>query len=140
PAREEPTPVLAQARRWLEAYFDGQSPEALPPLPALAPQGTSFQKSVWEILRTIPYGQTVTYGDIAARIAAERGLKSMAAQAVGHAVAKNPISILIPCHRVVGKNGSLTGYAGGIDKKIALLALEGVGVAQFSLPKGDSAL
>lgn len=140
PAREGSTPVFAQTRRWLEAYFDGQSPETLPSLPPLAPQGTPFQKSVWEILRTIPYGQTVTYGDIATRIAAQRGLKSMSAQAVGQAVAKNPISILIPCHRVVGKGGSLTGYAAGIDKKLALLTLEGVGVAQFSLPKGGSAL
>lgn len=114
-------PVFAKLRPWLAAYFAGR--DCVPQL-QLAPQGTSFQKSVWAILLTIPYGQTTTYGEIAGKIAAARGLASMSAQAIGGAVGHNPISILIPCHRVVGAGGSLTGYAGGLDKKKALLQLE----------------
>ena len=93
-------------------------------MPALHPVGTEFQSAVWEILRRIPYGRTITYGEIAGQLAAQRDVKKMSAQAVGGAVGHNKISIIIPCHRVVGSNGSLTGYAGGIDKKIALLKLE----------------
>ena len=113
-------PVFEEARRWLDVYFSGRKPDFTPPT---APAGTAFQQSVWEILRTIPYGQTVTYGAIARRIEQNTGCR-MSAQAVGGAVGRNPISILIPCHRVVGTNGSLTGYAGGIDKKERLLRWE----------------
>ena len=115
-------PVFEEVSRWLDAYFAGRNPGALPPL---APHGTAFQQAVWKILRRIPYGTTTTYGRIAAHIAAARGGR-MSAQAVGGAVGRNPISIIIPCHRVIGANGSLTGYAGGLDKKEALLRLEGV--------------
>lgn len=114
-------PIFEEARRWLDVYFSGRKPDFTPPT---APAGTAFQQSVWEILRTIPYGQTVTYGAIARRIEQNTGCR-MSAQAVGGAVGRNPISILIPCHRVVGTNGSLTGYAGGIDKKERLLQWEG---------------
>ena len=115
-------PVFEEVSRWLDLYFSGRDPDALPPL---APHGTAFQQAVWNILRGIPYGTTMTYGRIAAHIAAARGGR-MSAQAVGGAVGRNPISILIPCHRVIGTDGSLTGYAGGLDKKEALLRLEGV--------------
>ena len=114
-------PIFEEARRWLDVYFSGRKPDFTPPT---APAGTAFQQSVWEILRTIPYGQTVTYGAIARRIEQNTGCR-MSAQAVGGAVGRNPISILIPWHRVVGTNGSLTGYAGGIDKKERLLRWEG---------------
>lgn len=117
PWEEREVPVLAQTRCWLDAYFSGQTP---PPLPPLRPQGSPFAKSVWEILLTVPRGRTVTYGQIARQL----GIPS--AQAVGGAVGRNPISILIPCHRVVGSDGSLTGYAGGIERKTALLELENV--------------
>ena len=113
-------PIFEEARRWLDVYFSGRKPDFMP---VLAPHGTAFQQSVWEILRTIPYGQTVTYGAIARRIEQNTGCR-MSAQAVGGAVGRNPISILIPCHRVIGTNGSLTGYAGGIDKKAYLLRIE----------------
>ena len=102
--------------------------------------GTDFQKAVWEILLEIPYGETTTYGKIAQQIAAKRGIARMSAQAVGGAVGHNEISIIIPCHRVVGTNGSLTGYAGGIDKKIRLLELEGVDMSKFFVPKKGTAL
>ena len=115
-------PVFREVCRWLDVYFAGRDPGALPPL---APHGTAFQQAVWKVLRGIPYGTTTTYGRIAARIAATRGGR-MSAQAVGGAVGRNPISILIPCHRVIGTDGSLTGYAGGLDKKEYLLRLEGV--------------
>ncbi|WP_273698083.1 methylated-DNA--[protein]-cysteine S-methyltransferase [Selenomonas noxia] len=114
-------PIFEEARRWLDVYFSGRKPDFTPPT---APAGTAFQQSVWEILRTIPYGETTTYGAIARRIEQNTG-RRMSAQAVGGAVGRNPISILIPCHRVVGTNGSLTGYAGGIDKKERLLQWEG---------------
>ena len=94
-------------------------------IPPLHPVGTAFRQAVWKILLQIPYGQTVTYGEIAQQLAAEQGISTMSAQAVGGAVGHNKISIIIPCHRVIGADGSLTGYAGGIDKKIALLKLEG---------------
>ncbi len=113
--------VFDRTARWLEIYFGGKDPGFLPPL---SMKSTPFRKSVWEILLTIPFGQTITYGEIAARLAAESGLPHMSAQAVGGAVGHNPISIIIPCHRVVGANGSLTGYAGGLDRKMRLLKLE----------------
>jgi len=115
-------PVLVNLRSWIEGYFAGKGERFDLPL---EPQGTPFQKDVWKILLQVPPGNTITYGDIARQLAAERGVPSMSAQAVGGAVGRNPISILIPCHRVIGADGSLTGYAGGIDKKRALLQLEG---------------
>lgn len=114
-------PPLESARRWLDAYFSGGSPDFAPPL---CPAGTAFQQAVWALLREIPYGQTTTYGALARTLAARQGLAQMSAQAVGHAVACNPIALLIPCHRVLGANGELTGYAGGLPRKQALLALE----------------
>lgn len=120
------SPILNQTKQWLDRYFKGEKPSAAE-LP-LAPAGSEFQKAVWRILCEIPYGQVTTYGEIAKKIAAIRGLKSMSAQAVGGAVGHNPISIIIPCHRVVGTNGGLTGYAGGLERKVKLLTLEGVDV------------
>lgn len=117
------TPVLKEARRWLDIYFSGKEPDFLPQLHLT---GSPFQLSVWKILQQIPYGKTVTYGEIAKRLAEERGLPHMSAQAVGGAVGHNRISIIVPCHRVVGSDGSLTGYAGGIDRKAGLLRLEGL--------------
>lgn len=115
-------PVFGEAMRWLDLYFAGRKPDFSP---ALNPTGTAFQMSVWAILQTIPFGETTTYGAIAHRLEEDTG-KRMSAQAVGGAVGRNPISILIPCHRVIGADGSLTGYAGGLDKKEYLLRLEGV--------------
>ena len=116
------TKILTETRRWLDIYFSGEEPKFTPPL---HPVGTAFRQAVWKILLQIPYGQAVTYGEIAQQFAAEQGISTMSAQAVGGAVGHNKISIIIPCHRVIGADGSLTGYAGGIDKKIALLRLEG---------------
>lgn len=120
-SEEKDLAVFAQARRWLERYFRGEIPEETPPL---RPEGTVFQKEVWALLCTIPYGQTTTYGALARQLAQARGLSAMSAQAVGGAVGRNPISLIIPCHRVIGARGALTGYAGGIEKKQWLLALE----------------
>ncbi|GHS99407.1 methylated-DNA--protein-cysteine methyltransferase [Synergistales bacterium] len=114
-------PVLSELRVWLDAYFRGDKPDISL---ALAPVGSEFRQAVWRILLDIPYGRTTTYGAIAKQIATEQGKAKIAAQAVGGAVGHNPISILIPCHRVVGSTGALTGYAGGLDKKQALLELE----------------
>ena len=113
---ENETPVLTEAKHWLSLYFSGKEPDFLP---SLHPQGSSFRQAVWNVLLTIPRGQTMTYGEIARR------LNVRSAQAVGGAVGHNPISILIPCHRVVGSDGSLTGYAGGLARKEWLLHLEG---------------
>lgn len=118
---ERMLPVFDLADKWLNLYFSGSEPGFLPPLLMRA---TEFRKTVWETLLSIPYGKTMTYGEIADRIAAGRGLSRMSAQAVGGAVAHNAISLMIPCHRVVGTDGSLTGYAGGLEKKIRLLELE----------------
>ena len=112
-----------KTKEWLIIYFSGKEPDFCPPVHMT---GTPFQLSVWKILQQIPYGKTVTYGEIAKEIAREKGLSRMSAQAVGGAVGHNKISIIVPCHRVIGKDGSLTGYAGGIDKKMKLLDLEGV--------------
>lgn len=130
-------PILQQTAAWLDEYFQGKRPE-ISGL-NLNPRGSGFAKSVWEILKTIPYGQTMTYGEIARRLEKERGTP-MSAQAVGGAVGHNPISIIVPCHRVVGSSGSLTGYAGGLDKKIFLLTHEGVNMEKFFLPKRGTAL
>lgn len=116
--------ILNTAKEWLDQYFAGNRPN-LSALP-LAPMGTDFRQSVWEILCKIPYGQVITYGDIAKEMALKMNRKSMSGQAVGGAVGHNPISIIIPCHRVVGAKGTLTGYAAGVDVKIKLLELEGV--------------
>ena len=114
-------PIFVQVENWLERYFSGnQTPITFP----LQPKGTIFQERVWKILQEIPYGETMTYGEIAQRIAKEKGVAAYSAQAVGQAVGKNPISILIPCHRVLGKNGALTGYAGGVHRKEQLLRIE----------------
>lgn len=118
---EKEIPVLEEAKKWMDIYFTGKNPEFTIPLHFT---GTDFQKEVWEILYSIPYGQTTTYGAIAKQLAAKKGKSHMSAQAVGGAVGHNEISIIVPCHRVVGSNGSLIGYAGGIDKKIKLLELE----------------
>ncbi|AFM00052.1 O-6-methylguanine DNA methyltransferase [Desulfitobacterium dehalogenans ATCC 51507] len=115
--------VFQTLQTWLDNYFSGRESAAVP-FPELAPKGTDFQKAVWDILLEIPHGRLTTYGEIGKKLAATRGLSSMSAQAVGGAVGHNPISILIPCHRVVGASGSLTGYAGGLEKKKALLRLE----------------
>ena len=124
--------VLSKAREWLDRYFAGDRPTPWE-LP-LAPVGGNFRQEVWKILCGIPYGELTTYGEIAKRIAARRGIEKMAAQAVGGAVGHNPISIVIPCHRVVGTGGNLTGYGGGIALKQALLAHEGVDLSTFYVP------
>ena len=116
-------PVFGQACHWLDLYFAGHIPDFTPPL---SPSGTPFQRSVWELLLTIPFGRTTTYGEIAAILARGKGIPTMSAQAVGSAISRNPISIIIPCHRVIGAHGHLTGYAGGVERKEALLRLEGV--------------
>ena len=134
---EQETPVLAETKRWLDIYFAGSEPDFLPPL---HPIGSAFRREVWEILLRIPYGQTTTYGAIARELAQKRGLARMSAQAVGGAVGHNEISIIIPCHRVVGTGGSLTGYAGGIDKKVRLLELERADMRGFFVPKKGTAL
>ena len=134
---EQNTPVLSEAKRWLDIYFTGREPDFTPPL---HPIGSVFRQSVWEILLQIPYGQTTTYGEIARQLAAKLGLPRMSAQAVGGAVGHNEISIIIPCHRVVGTNGSLTGYAGGIDKKVKLLELEHTDMTELFVPEKGTAL
>ena len=118
---ESELPIFAQTCNWLDIYFSGEEPDFTPPISL---QTTTFRKAVYDILLTIPYGQTMTYGEIARILADQQGDEHMSAQAVGSAVGHNPVSIIIPCHRVVGADGSLTGYAGGLDKKTALLKLE----------------
>lgn len=134
---EQETLILSEAKHWLDCYFAGQEPDFLPPL---HPIGSAFRQAVWEILLQIPYGQTMTYGRIAQQLAWKKGLSRMSAQAVGGAVGHNEISIIIPCHRVVGTNGSLTGYAGGIQKKLKLLELEHVDTSPLFVPKKGTAL
>ena len=135
-AVEQPDlPVFRQTAQWLSAYFDGAP---LPAMPPLAPQGSAFRQAVWNQLRKIPYGQGTTYG-VLTRTLREQGI-SAAPQAGGGAVGHNPISILIPCHRVVGADGSLTGYAGGVEIKRFLLALEGVDMTNLYMPKRGTAL
>lgn len=131
-------PVLRAAEAWLDDYFAERQPEIN--RLNLAPIGGAFKQVVWQILMEIPYGSLTTYGDIAKEAAKRLGKETMSAQAVGGAVGHNPISIIIPCHRVVGKNGSLTGYAGGIDKKIQLLEHEGVDMSCLFMPKKGTAL
>lgn len=121
--RNDNLKIFKKVKAFLNDYFTGKECHFDSNL--LAPQGTNFQKEVWDILLKIEYGQTITYKDIAVRLAKSRGLQHMACQAVGNAVGHNPIAIIIPCHRVLGQKGKLVGYAGGIDKKIALLKIEG---------------
>lgn len=128
---ERETPILVEAKRWLDVYFTGNEPDFKTPLHIV---GSAFRQKVWKLLLQIPYGQTVTYGELARQLAEKKGVEQMSAQAVGGAVGHNPISLIIPCHRVVGTHGSLTGYAGGIDKKIKLLELERVDMQGFFIP------
>ena len=120
---EKDLPVFQETDRWLSIYFRGKAPDFTPPLSMRA---TPFRQEVWRIMLTIPFGQTMTYGEIAGQIARQKGMLRMSAQAVGGAVAHNAISLIIPCHRVLGAGGGLTGYAGGTEKKAWLLSLEGV--------------
>ena len=131
------TPVLAEAKKWLDLYFSGKEPNFIPPL---HPAGSPFRQAVWKLLLEIPYGQTTTYGEIARQLAEKQGRPRIAAQAVGGAVGHNKISIIIPCHRVVGTNGSLTGYAGGIDKKVKLLEWEHTDMTGLFVPREGTAL
>lgn len=134
--RGDDLPVFEKTKKWLDVYFSGKEPGFLLPLQA---GGSAFRQAVWEILRTIPYGGVITYGEIANRLEKSSG-KRVSAQAVGGAVGHNPISILIPCHRVVGSDGSLTGYAGGIGKKAWLLTLEGADMSRLFVPGKGTAL
>lgn len=136
PVRDDDDPVLRQLASWLDAYFAKRRP-AIDELP-LAPEGSDFRQDVWRALREIPYGQTVSYGELAQQVAARRGKAS--ARSVGGAVGHNPISIVVPCHRVVGANGSLTGFGGGIRAKVALLEHEGVDMSRFTIPTRGTAL
>jgi methylated-DNA-[protein]-cysteine S-methyltransferase len=129
-------PVFQKTREWLDIYFSGKEPDFMVPLQA---KGSAFREAVWEILRTIPFGGVLTYGEIAKSLEKSSG-KRVSAQAVGGAVGHNPISIIIPCHRVVGTNGSLTGYAGGIGKKVWLLTLEGADMKHLFVPSKGTAL
>lgn len=130
------TPIMNGLKKWLDIYFQGKEPDFVPPLHMI---GTPFQIEVWNILREIPYGTTTTYNEIAKKIAKNRGLERMSAQAVGTAVGKNNINLIVPCHRVVGTNNSLAGYAGGIDKKIKFLKLEGAYQDKYFVPKHSTA-
>ncbi len=130
-------PVFEAARKWLDIYFSGKEPDFMPPVHMT---GSPFRLGVWKLLGQIPYGETVTYGELARMVAGQRGLSRMSAQAVGGAVGHNPISIIVPCHRVVGSDGSLTGYAGGVAKKERLLALEGVDMEKLFVPAKGTAL
>ena len=130
--------ILVKAKKWLDRYFNGERPE-ISDLD-LAPIGSEFAQNVWKLLCEIPYGKVETYGGIAKKMAKIMCKEKMSAQAVGGAVGHNPISIIIPCHRVLGTNGNLTGYAGGLDKKIALLKLENVNMNNLYIPKRGTAL
>lgn len=131
------TEILTEAKKWLDVYFSGEEPKFTPPL---HPDGSTFRQAVWKILLQIPYGQTITYGEIARKMAELKNVSRMSAQAVGGAVGHNEISIIIPCHRVIGTNGSLTGYAGGIDKKLSLLEMEHADMSYLFVPKKGTAL
>ena len=136
PRREEAwLPVFDEAKRWLDLYFSGRAPGFMPPLRL---RGTDFRRAVWETLLMIPYGKTMTYGEVAERVAARMGLARTSARAVGGAVGRNPVSLVIPCHRVVGADGSLTGYAGGIGRKLRLLRLEGADMRGLRVPDGEA--
>lgn len=125
-------PIFDETRTWLDVYFQGKRPTFTPPILL---NDTPFRRTVWQLLLTIPYGETTTYKDIAMKWARQHGVKSMSSQAVGGAVGRNPISIIIPCHRIIGTNGSLTGYAGGLDRKRWLLQLEQASIDRFFIPQ-----
>ncbi len=129
-------PVLIEVRAWLSRYFEGSDPGPLPPVD---PRGSAFRRNVWRLLAEIPYGQLTTYGDLARRMSEQTGSPA-SARAVGGAVGHNPISIILPCHRVVGAGGSLTGYAGGLANKITLLGLEGIETSRLKVPAKGTAL
>ncbi len=133
-SEREDSEILTKTKSWLDRYFNKENPDINELDINLI--GSEFRKNVWEILKTIPYGKVVTYNDIAKKIAEQKGISKMSAQAIGGAVGHNPISIIVPCHRVVGTNGSLTGYAGGIEKKIQLLEFEGIDTSKYFVPKG----
>lgn len=135
---KEDSKILNETKEWLKRYFRGERPQ-INEL-SLAPSGSEFRKEVWKILCEIPYGEVTTYGEISRKIARSRGVDRMSAQAVGGAVGHNPISIIIPCHRVVGADGSLTGYAGGVQRKIRLLRLEGADMGKLYIPQRGTAL
>lgn len=130
--------IFTTTKKWLDRYFADEKPK-ISELP-LAPIGSEFRQGVWDILCEIPYGEVISYGDIAKKMAARMNKESMSSQAVGGAVGHNPISIIIPCHRVVGSNGSLTGYAGGVGTKVRLLELEGVDMSNLFIPTRGTAL
>ena len=113
--------VFKDTRKWLDVYFSGRDPGFIPRIKLI---GTDFRKDVWSMLLDIPYGELVTYGEIADKVAKKRGAAHMSAQAVGNAVSHNPILLIVPCHRVIGKDGMMTGYAGGIERKKKLIVLE----------------
>ena len=131
---ERMLPVFRKTLKWLDIYFNGGIPDFTPPL---SMRCSDFRKTVWEIMLDIPYGKTMTYGEIAAMVARRCGVDRMSAQAVGGAVGHNAIAIIIPCHRVMGANGSLTGYAGGMARKLKLLELEHADLAGFFIPAKD---
>ena len=137
PVREEkPLPVFDAAKRWLDVYFSGNAPGFTPPLNL---NTSPFRRAVCGIMLTIPFGHTTTYGEIARILAERNGLRRMSAQAVGGAVGHNPVALIVPCHRVVGANGNLTGYGGGIERKLRLLELEGMDTHAFFIPKKKTA-
>ena len=132
-SQESILPIFNETIKWLDLYFSGKNPDFTPKYNI--ENITPFRKEVTDIMNTIPFGKTMTYNDIAKIIAQKRNIKKMSAQAVGGAVGANPICIIIPCHRVVGSNGSLTGYGGGIKNKINLLKVENIDISKFTIPK-----
>ena len=130
--KEEECAFIKEAKRWLDIYFSAKEPDFTPHMHLL---GTEFQKAVWSQLLLIPYGKVVTYGEIADKIAKEKGIERMSARAVGGAVGHNPISIIVPCHRVIGSGNNITGYGGGIERKKRLLSLEGINTSTLKTPK-----
>ena len=131
-------PIFLETKRWLDIYFKGENPDFTPSY--RIENLTPFRKEVLDRIKSIPYGKVITYGDIAKEIARKKGIKKMSAQAVGHAVGWNPICLIIPCHRVVGTNGNLVGYGGGIIHKYQLLQLEKLDMSQYYIPKKGNAL
>ena len=128
PDKEGKIPVFEQTRRWLDQYFEGKEPDFCPKLRL---EGSNFARKVWKILTEIPYGTCMTYGDIAGILTEKGSKKRMSPQAVGHAVGSNPVAIIVPCHRVIGAGGKLTGYGGGMDVKKYLLRIEGHDMEKF---------
>lgn len=137
-SEEKDLPIFVETIKWLDLYFKGKDPDFIPKYKR--DDITPFRQDVIDEMFKIPYGSTVTYKDLAKRVAKKRGLKSMSAQAIGGAVGWNPICIIIPCHRVIGSNGNLTGYGGGMSNKIKLLELEGINIKETQIPKKGTAL